>query len=141
MPTKRKTQHKVPEIQCCFGDFRCQVEKLKHPGRRFKSTAVPPPQNLSYSADPHVLTPICNTHKWENTKSQSNSQQCYFTRKQERFLLHPAGCLSRKLTPSGSALQHTALTNSFVSSSLRSLSRTLLTVSNLNVSSVFERPL
>lgn len=46
-----------------------------------------------------------------------------------------------KLTPSGSALQHTALTNSFVSSSFRSLSRTLLTVSNLKVSKVLESPL
>lgn len=46
-----------------------------------------------------------------------------------------------KLTPSGRALQHTALTNSLVSSSFLSLSRTLFTVSNLNVSSVLESPL
>lgn len=46
-----------------------------------------------------------------------------------------------ELTPSGRALQHTALTNSLVSSSFLSLSRTLFTVSNLNVSSVLESPL
>lgn len=44
-------------------------------------------------------------------------------------------------SPSDSARQHTALTNSFVSSSFRSLSNTLLTVSNLKVSKVLESPL
>lgn len=45
------------------------------------------------------------------------------------------------LTPSGKARQHTALTNSLVSSSFLSLSRTLFTVSNLKVSNVLESPL
>lgn len=44
-------------------------------------------------------------------------------------------------SPSDSARQHTALTNSLVSSSFRSLSNTLLTVSNLKVSKVLESPL
>lgn len=64
-PQKKKW---VPEIQCCFWDFRCQAEKFKHPGGRVKRTAVPLPQHFSYPADLHILTPICNTHKWENTK-------------------------------------------------------------------------
>ena len=50
-------------------------------------------------------------------------------------------CSLGGVTPSGRALQQTALTNSLESSSLRSLSRTLFTVSNLKVSRVLDRPL
>lgn len=125
-----------------FWDFRCLTQRGSNTQvEELRSQQSLLPQYFSYPGKSSGFSqpPESTLHSPMNGKYQvqSNPHQGYFVRKQEAFLLHP----NRKLTPSGSALQHTALTNSFVSSSFRSLSRTLLTVSNLNVSSVFERPL